>query len=217
MKRRTLDILFSIGGLGLAALLLIIGVVMTSNANFSKSYVTDQLRQQKITFKTAATLTDEEKQAPCLVAYAGQALSTGKQAECYANSFIGLHVATTGNGRTYAQMGDDQTALKAQIATAQANGDANVADLQKQLADLTTNRETVFKGETLRGILLTSFGFSELGHKASQAATVIYLGVILLAALSIAGFVHAFVTPKTKSFAAPEPTGAPKRGQALRV
>src|SRR5690348_16856862 len=81
VKRRTLDILFSIGGVGLAALLLVIGVVMTSNANFSKRYVTDQLKQEKITFKTADTLTDEEKQAPCLVKYAGQALTTGKQAE----------------------------------------------------------------------------------------------------------------------------------------
>src|SRR5918912_1013611 len=119
MKRRTLDILFSIGGVGLAGLLLVIGVVMTSNADFSKKYVTDQLRQQKITFKTADTLTDEERQAPCLVKYAGLELSTGKQAECYANEFIGLHVATTGKGRTYAELGDDQTVLRAQIAQAQ--------------------------------------------------------------------------------------------------
>ena len=210
MKRRTLDLLFSIGGVGLAGLLLIIGVVMSSNADFSKRYVTDQLSQQKITFKTADTLTDEEKQAPCLVKYAGQELSTGKQAECYANSFIGLHVATTGKGRTYAEIGDDQTVLRAQIAAAQKNGDANVADLQKQLTDLTATRETVFKGETLRGILLTSFGFSELGNKAAQAATVIYLGVILLLALSIAGFVHALVTPRSKAFAPPEPVEAVK-------
>ena len=204
MKRRTLDLLFSIGGVGLAGLLLIIGVVMSSNADFSKKYVTDQLSQQKITFKSAETLTDEEKQAPCLVQYAGQALTTGKQAECYANEFIGLHVKTSGKGRTYAEIGDDQTVLRAQIAAAQQSGASNVADLQKQLTDLTATRETVFKGETLRGILLTSYGFSELGNKADQAATVIYLGVILLALLSIAGFVHALITPKSKGFAVPE-------------
>src|SRR5438094_7496962 len=92
MKRRTLDILFSIGGVGLAVLFLVLGLVMTSNGNFSKKYVRDQLRQQQITFKTADTLTAEEKEAPCLVKYAGQQLETGKQAECYANEFIGLHV-----------------------------------------------------------------------------------------------------------------------------
>jgi len=216
MKRRTLDLLFSIGGVGLAGLLLIIGVVMSSNADFSKKYVTDQLAQQKITFKTADTLTDEERHAPCLVAYAGQPLLTGKQAECYANEFIGLHVKTSGKGRTYAEIGDDQTALRAQIAA--AGGAANAPDLQKQLTDLTATRETVFKGETLRGVLLTSYGFSELGNKADQAATVIYLGVILLALLSTAGFVHALFTPRTKAFAAPEPTGAPQADRpALKV
>lgn len=208
MKRRTLDLLFSIGGIGLAALLLIIGVVMSGNANFSERYVTDQLRQQKITFQAAEALTEEEKQAPCLVEFAGQELRTGKQAECYANEFIGLHVKNSGGGKTYAEIGDVQTALRAQIATAQRNGDANVAELQKQLADVTAQRETVFKGETLRGILLTSYGFSELGNKAEQAAGIIYLGVLLLTALSIAGFVHALVTPRSKAFAVPEPEDA---------
>lgn len=66
----------------------------------------------------------------------------------------------------------------------------------------------MFEGETLRGILLTSYGFSELGQKAEQAATVIYLGVILLTLLSLAGFVHALVTPRSEAFAAPEPAGA---------
>ncbi len=217
MKRRTLDILFSIGGVGLAALLLIIGVVMSSNADFSKDYVTDQLQQQKITFKAAEALTEEEKQAPCLVEYAGQELTTGKQAECYANEFIGLHVKSSGGGKTYAEIGDVQTALRAQIATAQANNDPALPDLQKQLATLTTQRETVFKGETLRGILLTSYGFSELGNKADQAANVIYLGVILLTLLSIAGFVHALVTPKTKAFAAPETADAKVTREPVKV
>ena len=202
MKRRTLDLLFSIGGVGLAGLLLIIGIVMSSNADFSEKYVTDQLAEQKITFKAADKLTDEEKRSPCLVEYAGQALTTGKQAECYANEFIGLHVKTSGKGMTYAEIGDQQTALRAEIAA--AGGAANAPDLQKQLTDLTATRETVFKGETLRGILLTSYGFSELGNKAEQAASVIFLGVILLTALSIAGFVHALVTPKSKGFAVPE-------------
>ena len=51
MKRRTLDVLFSAGGLALAVLLLVLGLVMTSNANFAKSYVKDQLSQQKITLQ----------------------------------------------------------------------------------------------------------------------------------------------------------------------
>src|SRR5688572_14934975 len=194
MKRRTLDILFSVGGLGLAGLLLIVGIVFTSNANFANDYVTDQLSQQNITFKPLDTLTDEERKSPGLVKYAGQKLTTGKQAECYANEFIGLHLKSTAGGRTYAELGAVQTDLRAEVAAAQKNNDPALADLQKQLTEVNAQRETVFKGETLRGLLLTSYGFSEFGAKAGQAATVAYLAAALLVLLGIAGFVHAFVT-----------------------
>ncbi len=208
MKRRTLDVLFSLGGLALAGLLLVAGIVLTANADFANNYVRDQLSQQNIQFKAADTLTDEEKAKPCLVEYAGQPMTTGKQAECYANNFIGLHLEGIAGGKTYAELGEPQSALRAQVAEAQKSGAANLADLQKQLADVTSQRETVFKGETLRGLLLTSYGFSEFGTKAGQAATVAYGAAGLLFLLAIAGLIHAYVTPKTVAFAAPEPKRA---------
>lgn len=209
MKRRTLDIIVSIGGIGLAALLVTLGFVLNSNANFSKSYVEDQLSQQKVTFTSLEKLTPEDKayteaRTGCVTKYAGQPLTTGKQAECYANEYIGAHLAKMPagtKGLTYAEIGAAQTELRAKIATAKTNGDAGVPALEKQLADLTTARETVFKGEMLRGALLTSYGFSELGTKAGQGAQVAYSAAAVMALLSIAGFVHAFVTPKTKAFA----------------
>jgi hypothetical protein len=204
MKRRTLDILFSIGGLGLAGLLLIVGIVFTSNANFANDYVTQQLSQQNITFKPLDALTPEERAKPGLVKYAGQKLTTGKQAEVYANDFIGLHLQSTAGGKTYAELGAVQTDLRNQVAEAQKSGAANLADLQKQLSDVNAQRETVFKGETLRGLLLTSYGFSEFGTKAEQAATVAFSAAALLLLLGIAGLIHAFMTPKTRAFAAPE-------------
>jgi hypothetical protein len=204
MKRRTLDVIFSGGLLVLAGLLLVAGLVLASNASFANNYVTDQLSQQNITFKTADTLTDEERQADCLVAYAGQRLITGKQAECYANSFIGLHLKSTANGQTYADLGVPQSQLRTQIAQAETANAPNLADLQEQLADVTSQRETLFKGETLRGLLLTSYGFSEFGTKAGQAATVAYVAAGLVLLLAIAGFLHALMTPASKAFAAPD-------------
>jgi hypothetical protein len=212
MKRRTLDVIVSVGGLLLAGLLLIAGLVLTSNANFANNYVAQQLAEQKISFKTAATLTAEEKTKPCLVEYAGQPLSTGKQAECYANNFIGLHLEGIAGGKTYAELGDVQTQLRAQIADAQKTNASNLADLQKQLTDTTASRETVFKGETLRGLLLTSYGFSEFGTKAGQAATVAYIGAGVVLVLTLFGFIHALVTPKTQAFAAPPVSDRPKVG-----
>ncbi|MDG4797771.1 hypothetical protein [Micromonospora sp. WMMD1082] len=208
MKRRTLDILFSIGGLGLAALLLVIGIVLTSNANFANTYVRDQLGAQNITFTPADQLSDDEKNVECLVENAGKELTTGKQAECYANEYIGLHLKNMAGGQTYADLGQPQSQLREQVATAQQTNDPALADLQAQLAEVSAQRDTVFKGETLRGLLLTSYGFSEMGTKAGQAATVMYLGAALLLLLSLAGLVHAFRTPPSRTFAAPSPERA---------
>ena len=205
MKRRTLDVLFSAGGIALAALLLVLGLVMTSNANFAKGYVKDQLSQQNITFTPSDALTAEEKQSACLVKYAGQQLTTGKQAECYANDFIGLHLQSIADGQTYADLGAPQSDLRAEVAAAEAANDPALPDLQEQLTAITAQRDSLFKGETLRGLLLTSFGFSVFGVKGEQVATVAYIVAALLALLSIAGFVHAFRTPKDKAFAAPHP------------
>jgi hypothetical protein len=200
MKRRTLDLLFSTGGLVLAGLLLVAGFVLTSNANFANTYVADQLSAQHITFKQAAALTDEEKTVPCLTTYAGQPLTTGKQAECYAK-YIGVHLQGIADGKTYADLGAPQAALREQVAQARETGAPNLTDLEKQLADINGQRDTVFKGETLRGLLLTSYGFSEFGAKAAQAATVAYLAAALLALLAILGFIHAFLTPRNRAFA----------------
>src|SRR4051812_12424077 len=180
MKRRTLDIMFSVGGVGLAVLLLVLGLVMTSNANFAKDYNRDQLSAQKITFKAKDALTADEAKSACLNKYAGQLLTTGKQAECYANDFIALHLSEQGAGTpyagmTYAQLGTPQSALRTQVADAKKNNDPAVADLQKQLDAVTAQRATTLTGETLRGLLLTSFGFSVFGEKGSQVSTIAYI------------------------------------------
>jgi hypothetical protein len=204
MKRRTLDILVSTGGILLAGLLLVAGFVLTSNANFANDYVKGQLSEQNITFKPAAALTPEEKEQACVVQYAGQKLTTGKQAECYANNFIGLHLKSIADGQTYADLGEPQSALREQVAEAEKTNDPKLADLQAQLAEVTAKRDSLFKGETLRGLLLTSYGFSEFGRKADQSALVAYLAATLLALLSVAGFVHAYRTPRNQAFAPPE-------------
>ena len=213
MKRRTLDIMFSVGGLLLAGLLLVMGVVLQSNANFAKDYVGDQLSAQQINFKAADKLTDAEKAgAPCAIEYAGQALTTGEQAECY-SKYIGVHVASTAEGRTYATQGDFVNGLKAELAAAQkANPPdaAKIADLNSKITAGTAARETLFKGETLKGLLLTSYGFSVFGVKGGQGATVAFLVAGLMMLLSLAGLYHAYKTPREKVFAAPVTNGVKK-------
>lgn len=202
MKRKTLDAFFVVGGFALAVLLLVLGLVLNSNASFARDYVRDQLSQQKISFTPADRLDDEEKQADCLVKYAGKTLSSGKQSECYANEYIALHMGNSATeagyeGATYASLGTPQRELRTKVADmTKANADdPKIAEEQKKLDGVNSLRDTMFRGETLRGLLLTTYGFSVFGDKASQAATVAFLAAAVLVLASIAGVIHRLRTP----------------------
>ncbi len=205
MPRRTLDFIISGGGLALALLFLVLGFVLADQGAFADSYVKDQLGEQRITFTTADKLTEAEKNwkpgSVCLTKYAGQLMETGKQAECYANFYIALHVdtASTNAGfpaETYATLGGIQSGLRTEVAAAKAKNDTVAQEsAQKNLDNATSLRGTAQTGETLRGLLLTSYGFSIFGEKASLAGLVCAIMGVVLVVLSVAGFIHAFRTP----------------------
>jgi uncharacterized membrane protein len=203
MKRRTLDIAFSLGGMVVGLLLLVLGLVLSNQANFAEDYVKDQLSQQQITFTPAENLSEEEAASDCLVEYAGTALDSGKKSECYANEYIALHMregATEAgfDGATYATLGGITRGLRGDLEAATAAGDPT-DEIQASIDSATTLRETMFKGETLRGLLLTTYGFSIFGERAALAATIVYLFAAVLVLLSIAGLVHAFATKKDET------------------
>ena len=198
MKRRTLDMIFSAGGVAVAILLVLLGFVFKTNADFADSYVHEQLAEQKISFTAAEFLSDEEKTSSCLIENAGTPLDSGKKAECYANDYIGMHLKGIGGGETYATIGAIQTKAKTALADATAANASNVDVLKADLDKITGQRETMFKGETLRGLLLTSYGFSIFGEKAALAGMLSFLGALVMLLASIAGFIHAFSTPKDK-------------------
>jgi hypothetical protein len=201
MKRRTLDIILSTVGVVLAALLGVLGFVLRSNANFAQDYVHDQLAAQQITFTPADKLSPEERQSSGLVKYAGQQLVTGKQAETYANDYIGLHLAEVNDGKTYAQTSTEARGLRAQATQAKQDGAANATQLDQQATALEGKVQTLFRGETLRGLLLTSYGFNTFGERAMQASWVCFIAAFVLVLASAAGFLHAFRTSKEQAFA----------------
>jgi hypothetical protein len=213
MKRRTLDIIFAGGGLLVAVILVALGFALLTQYTFAQDYVKEELSAQKIVFATADKLTPEETTwkagSACLVTYAGQTMETGPQAECYAKYYLAKHMDTSAKnagfpGATYATLGGIRTDLSAQIAAAKAKSDTTgAADLQKKLDSATSLRTTMQTGETLRGLLLTVYGFSAIGEKAGLAANIIFGLAGLMAVLAVAGFVHAFMTPKEKVVFAP--------------
>jgi hypothetical protein len=213
VKRRTLDFIFAGGGVLVAALLLILGLVLRDQYNFANDYVRGELAAQKITF--AAEPTDEETSwkpgSKCLTEHAGKLMETGKQAECYASYYIALHMRNaakeayppgTYSDDTYATMGAKRTALQKAYDTALSDkgaADAGTIEAKKQLDAATSLRSTFQTGETLRGLLLTTYGFSIFGDKAGLAAIVCFIVAGLIMVLSAAGFVHAVMTGPDKA------------------
>jgi hypothetical protein len=152
----------------------------------------------------------------CLSENAGKALETGAQAECYAKYYIGMHMSrsaknqkfsapinvkiggqeqtlTTMEGQTYATIGTIRTALAADQKKLAEAGNKEAADLRQKDVDAAASlRTTMQTGETLRGLLLTTYGFSIFGDKAGLAATVAFVAAGVLAIVAAAGFVHAF-------------------------
>ena len=187
-KRRFMP---GVAGIAVAVALVGLGSVLRSNAAFAEQNVARQMAEQRITFKPAETLTPEERNTPCLVRYAGQALTTGAQAECYANHFIGNHLKKVADGRTYSEMRAVQTELRERLTRAQAANEPGVGDLQRELGEVNGKRQTLFEGETVRGLLLTSYGFGTLGTKADQGATVAFAASVMVLLLSLVVLVRA--------------------------
>lgn len=221
MRRRTVDFIGGTGSLVLAAVLLVGAFVLIDNANFADDYVGQQLSREKIEFSAVEDLTEEDRayseaRTGCIVEYAGQVVTTGKRAECYANEYLGAHLSYLGtrlgmpqvayvDGLTFRELGGVQRDLGEQIAAAEGSNDPGLAALEQELADVTTVRTKMFEGTMLRNALLTSYGFSVLGEKAGQAATVFFIVAAVLGLLAIIAFAHGFVTPRTKAFAPVEP------------
>jgi len=124
-----------------------------------------------------------------LVKYADEQVTTGDEAEAYA-SFINGHLQGIADGKTYSQI-DDRGAAQAVVdAKAAGASQAEVAQLQATADKLEGQRDTLFKGETLRGLLLTSFAWATIGRIAGIAAWVAFAGAALMIVLVLAGVVH---------------------------
>ena len=111
MRRKSFDALVSVGGVLLAVVLVAAGALLLWAYSFTNSTVTNQLSAQKITFPTAAAFAQAKPgteitpgMIPYLEKYAGQQLTTGAQAEAYANHFIAVHLQEIGGGKTYSEL-----------------------------------------------------------------------------------------------------------------
>ena len=172
MNRKTVDYLVSSAGLVVAIVLLAVGGLMVWGHVFIDNQIHNQLASQKIFFPPKGSPAIAGPQFAALQQYAGQELTTGAQAQVYANHFIAVHLSEVAGGKTYAQVSS-----------------AALAD-PKNLA-LQGQKTTLFQGTTLRGLLLNAYAFGTVATIAGIGAIVSFVGAAVLLVLSALGFVHA--------------------------
>jgi hypothetical protein len=172
MDRRFVDYFVSWTGLIVAIVLLAAGGLMVWGHVYINNQVHNQLASQKIFFPPKGSPAIAGPQFVAMQKYAGQQLTTGAQAQTYANHFIAVHLSEVAGGKTYAQ-----------VSTAALADPKNVA--------LQTQKTTLFQGTTLRGLLLNAYAFGTVSTIIGIAAIVSFVGGAILLVLSILGFVHA--------------------------
>ena len=179
--RSTLDKLISWIGLGIAAVLLVAGGLLTWASTFVADNVKEQLTAQHITMpdeKGMAGLEDKADQE-ALKPFAGQPLENGQQAKAYADHYILAHMNKSSGGKTYSEVSGEFMAANKTAPDAQAT------------KDLGALRQSLFMGSTLRGLLLYGYAFATMGTIAGYAAIGAFAAAVLFLVLALLGFRHA--------------------------
>jgi hypothetical protein len=174
--RRNSRTTLAAAGAALAAVLLVAGGLLLWGSAYVHNTVQGQLAAQQISFPPAAAFAHPKagteitpSMIPSVSQYAGQQMLTGQQAEAYADHFIAVHIANMGGGKTYSQLSAQS---QAQPGNTQLAGTVN----------------TVFKGETLRSMLLNAYGW----WKISQITYIISLAAFGLGTVSFLGGLFGF-------------------------
>ncbi len=196
LHRRTIDLVLISIGVVATAVFLVSGILLTWGSNFSSDYVYKELNSQNITFPTAEELNEEGRTD--LASWGGQRLTTGDGAEAYA-SFIDGHLQGVADGATFADLGGPEFAARDAVAAAVEAGQpqAEIDTLQATLDGISGQRNTLFKGETLRGLLLSAYAWSTVGTIAGIAAVGAFIAAGLTLILVVLGVIHYRRSPKT--------------------
>ena len=176
MRRKFVGGLVSVAALGLAGILLIAGGLLLWGSTYVHNTVHGQLAAQQIYFPPKAAFAHAKAgteitpgMIPSVSQYAGQQMLTGQQAEAYADHFIAVHVAEMSGGKTYSQLSTESLAQPGNVKLAATVG-------------------TVFKGESLRSMLLNAYGW----WKISQITYIAAIFSFALAGLSLITSAFAF-------------------------
>jgi hypothetical protein len=190
--RSAFDKLISWTGLALAVVALAAGALLLWANTFIGNQVHDQLAMQDITMPSGEALSSLPKaDQNALKPYAGSALDTGPEAKAYANHYILVHMNEASNNQTYNEVSGQYISMT----------DAQKASPEGQA--LGQLRQTLFMGNTLRGLLLYGSAFATMGTIAGYGSVIAFGGAAILLALFAFGLWHARRVEHTAERTAP--------------
>lgn len=148
-----------------AVVLVAAGGLVFWGSTFAKNMVHDNLAEQKIKFGTADSLKKEGDD--WAVKYADQDVDTAIEAKAYSD-YIKGHLQKVAGGKTYSEV-------------------SSAYQKDKTNKTLEAQRQTLFMGETLRGLLLSAYGWGLMGIIAFWTS----LGLFAAAALALVAYFYA--------------------------
>lgn len=180
MRRSALDKLISWTGFALAALLVVVGGLAAWASIFIGDQVESQLTSQSIVMPEGPALESvSDEDAEVLKPYAGTPLDSGAKAKAFADHYILAHMNASSDNRTYEEVSGEFMALS----------DEQKASPEGQ--EVAALRQSLFMGNTLRGLLLNAYAFGTMGTIAGLTAIASFVGALVLAVLALLGLRHA--------------------------
>jgi|LakMenE01Jun11ns_1017448.scaffolds.fasta_scaffold9380722_1 hypothetical protein len=189
MKRKNFDKIVTAVGFGITVILFVGAGLLNWGASFAQDSVKNQLDNQNISFPAAEAMPEATKAQ--LAKWSEMKVTTGEMARDYSDLYIWEHmkgssIAAIGKAATYSEVSGMYMGLT-------RGGSTDTA----QIAKLGELRQTLFMGNTLRGMLLTAYAFGTLGVIASYGAIAALVGGVVMLLLSIAGLIHIRRTPES--------------------
>lgn len=189
MKRKNFDKIVTAVGFGITVILFVGAGLLNWGASFAQDSVKNQLDNQNISFPAAEAMPEATKAQ--LAKWSEMKVTTGEMARDYSDLYIWEHMkgssmAAVGKPATYSEVSGMYMGLT-------RGGSTDTAQIEK----LGALRETLFMGNTLRGMLLTAYAFGTLGVIASYGAIAALAGGVVMLLLSIAGLIHIRRTPES--------------------